>query len=89
MPKYVKQTVRGIRCPCGWTYVAKTPSQKIGDKQHISVRLHLKVCSGIVKDEFVMGSLEDDKQVINMLDNLSGIGRHKLVDYASRSNLPF
>ena len=83
MAKYYKPTyITDIHCPCGWSYVAKNYRQGNSNKVPISVLLHRKVCSGIVKDDFVMGVKEADKQRMDRLNKFN-ILAEKLVNYAT------
>ncbi len=83
MVKYYKPTyTTDIHCPCGWSYVAKNYRHENSTKDHISLLLHRKVCSGIVKDDFVMGVKEADKQRMDRLNKFN-ILAEKLVNYAT------
>ena len=84
MSTYYKPTyTTDIHCPCGWSYVAKNYRHANSNKVPISVLLHRKVCSGIVKDDFVIGGMAEDKQSMDRLNNFTNVA-HKLVDYAFR-----
>ena len=79
-------SVRNLRCQCGWSMVIKTKSNETTDKKHVAERLHRKVCSGIATLDIANIVLGQNKQISNILDNLCGADRKTIVKEVSVRN---
>lgn len=78
-------TIRHLRCQCGWSMIIKTKSHQSTEKKHISERLHRKVCSGIPKLDFGNIVLGQNKEISNILDNICGTKRKSKKEVSVRN----
>ena len=78
--KYITghETVRNIRCQCGWSMLVKAKSHQTTQKEHISARLHRKVCNKTTIDNFDETIIQDSKAISNVLDNVCGKERETI-----------